>query len=214
LIVTFLRGSNNFESVLGISKCGAVDWTLVGSLVLIMFIFSYIGVKINKKEQALKMKVGRGRGPSDLTFTGKQLLSLCFFAFVGGWVSGALGLGGGSIFNPLMISMGIPPSVSTATGMYMIMFSTAASSTIYIVYGAMNIQFAIWLSIWSSMGILTGITIVNKLMKKYKRQSILVFILVGVLAMSALLVPIQSVINLMATLENGNEIWKITSICG
>ena len=155
-----------------------------------MGIFSFLGVVLNRKEQALKQKVGRGRGPSDISFEGKQLFNLCFFAFVGGWVSGALGLGGGSIFNPLMISMGVPPSVSTSTGMYMIMFSTAASSTIYIAYGAMDLQFAVWLSCWSSMGIMTGITIVNKLMKKYKRQSILVFVLVAVLVMSALLVPI------------------------
>jgi len=28
-------------------------------------------------------------------------------AFYGGWVAGALGLGGGAIFNPALISMGV-----------------------------------------------------------------------------------------------------------
>ena len=60
---------------------------------------------------------------------------LLIFAFAGGWVGGALGLGGGSIFNPLMIALGVPPSVSTSTGMYMIMFSSAATTIIYFVYG-------------------------------------------------------------------------------
>ena len=48
-------------------------------------------------------------------------------------MSGALGLGGGSIFNPLLLSMGVPPRVASATGMYMIIFSTGASSLIYII---------------------------------------------------------------------------------
>jgi uncharacterized membrane protein YfcA len=213
LVVTFLRGSKKFDSIIGIEKCSVPDWTLVVLLIVFMGVFSFLGVRLNKKEQALKEKVGRGRGPSDISFEGKQLFNLCFFAFVGGWVSGALGLGGGSIFNPLMISMGVPPSVSTSTGMYMIMLSTAASSTIYIAYGAMDLQFGIWLSCWSSMGILSAITVVNKVMKKYKRQSILVFILVGVLMVSALLVPIQSGLDLVGALADGKDIWKITSIC-
>ena len=50
LIVTFLRGSKKFDSIVGIEKCGVVDWTLVVSLLVVMFIFSYIGVRINKKE--------------------------------------------------------------------------------------------------------------------------------------------------------------------
>lgn len=57
----------------------------------------------------------------------------------GGWVSGALGLGGGSIFNPLMISLGVPPSVSTATGMYMILWSASASSIMYYTFGTLNV---------------------------------------------------------------------------
>ena len=82
---------------------------------------------------------------------------LLVFAFLGGWVSGAFGLGGGSIFNPLMIELGVPPTVSTSTGMYMIMFSTFASSVIYISYGALNLKFGLWLGFWSVVGIIIGI---------------------------------------------------------
>jgi len=87
---------------------------------------------------------------------------LLFFAFVGGWVGGALGLGGGSIFNPLMISLGVPPSVSTATGMYMIMFSSGASTMMYLSYSSLNVEFSLWLGFWSSCGILIGVSLVNK----------------------------------------------------
>lgn len=78
-------------------------------LVVIMISASYIGVMINKREQLLKIKVGNGLSSGDIEFRGKQLFNLIFFAFWGGWVSGALGLGGGCIFNPLMISMGVLP---------------------------------------------------------------------------------------------------------
>lgn len=80
----------------------------------------------------------------------------------------------------------------------MIMFSTLASSVIYITYGALNLDYALWLGFWSVIGIMGGIGLVNGLIKKYQRQSILVFILVLVLGISAIMVPIF----------NGLEVWK------
>ena len=136
------------------------------------------------------MKIGRGLVENDIRYKGKPLFYLLFFAFWGGWVGGALGLGGGSIYNPLMIALGVPPSVSTATGMYMIMLSTSASSVMYISYGAMPINYAIWLSVWCSAGIVLGITAINYIMKKSSRQSFLVFIMSVILILSLLLVPI------------------------
>ena len=151
---------------------------------------SFIGVYINKREQRLKQKVGKGTVSSDLQYSGRPLFYLMVFAFIGGWVSGAFGLGGGSVFNPLMIELGVPPTVSTSTGMYMIMFSTFASSFIYISYGALDIPFAIWLGFWSVIGILLGVSIVNSYIARYNRQSLIVFILCFVLGISAILVPI------------------------
>ena len=62
----------------------------------------------------------------EIVYSGKNLQKILFFAFVGGMVN-AFGLGGGVIFNPMFIEMGLCPQVVTATGMYMILFS--ASST-------------------------------------------------------------------------------------
>lgn len=150
---------------------------------------------------------------SELKYRGRPLFYLLFFAFVGGWVSGAFGLGGGSVFNPLMIELGVPPQVSTSTGMYMIMFSTFASSVMYISFGALNQEFALWLGFWSMIGILGGMVLVDSLIKKYNRQSIIVFILCLVLALSAVLVPIFNGIEVMQRIEAGKDVWKFTSIC-
>ena len=138
---------------------------------------------------------------------------MLFFAFVGGWVSGALGLGGGSIYNPLMIALGVPPSVSTSTGMYMIMMSTTASSIIYISYGVMPILFSIWLSVWCSAGIIAGIVAINHVMKKTARQSILVFIMTTVLFLSLCLVPIMSGLAAVDAVNKNHDIWENTPLC-
>ena len=71
---------------------------------------------------------------SDLKYTKKNITKLIVAALVGGWTAGALGLGGGIIFTPLLLYLGVPARVTSSTGMYMIMFSTFASCTLYIIF--------------------------------------------------------------------------------
>ena len=44
--------------------------------------------------------------------------------FFAGWAAGAIGLGGGSIYNPALLALGVNPKVAGATGMYLVMFTT------------------------------------------------------------------------------------------
>jgi uncharacterized membrane protein YfcA len=156
-----------------------------------MLMLTVLGLYINRSEQALKIKVGKGLVPSDIRYTGKQLLVLPLFAFLGGLISGTLGIGGSSVFNPIMIGLGVPPIVATSTGMYMVLYSTGASTVMYLNYGTMNLQFMVWLSFWSSIGIVVGINMVNSIMQKYNRQSILVAMLAVILVVSAVLVTMD-----------------------
>ena len=57
--------------------------------------------------------------------------------------------------------MGVPPSVSSATGMYMILYSTAASSSIYIVYSMLDFNFGFWIGVWCAVGTIAGLKVMN-----------------------------------------------------
>jgi uncharacterized membrane protein YfcA len=86
-----------------------------------------------KYEQSLKMKANGGTlGSWEVVLEGNQT-KLVVFSFCGGLIAGALGLGGSIIFQPLLLSMGVPPTVASATGMYMVLFSTGAVTVIYII---------------------------------------------------------------------------------
>ena len=89
--------------------------------------------------------------------------------FGGGFVAGALGLGGGVIFNPYLIGMGVPPKVSSATGMYLIMYSKIAACTVYLLAGKLDIQYGCWIACWSSAGAVVGLFASNWYMKRSGR---------------------------------------------
>lgn len=97
-----------------------------------MFILICVGyttsaIKMNRFEQRLRRKYNVNYDPNEINYDGSGLLKLLTVSFFGGWVSGALGLGGGSIYNPSLLAMGVHPKVSSATGMYLVMFSAVNS---------------------------------------------------------------------------------------
>jgi uncharacterized membrane protein YfcA len=134
-------------------------------------------------------------------------------AFLGGWVAGALGLGGGSIFNPLLISMGVPPKVSSATGMYLVTFSKISACLVYFLSGELNINYSLWISGWSTLGSIIGLWLTDIYMKKSGRQSIIVFFLTLILFISVIGVPIFGYFDLKKEVEDGNDIWAFRPLC-
>ncbi len=134
VIVNLVRGSKSTASLLsflGYSRCAWYDFTISGSYLLICVAITLLAIRNVNSEQYYKVKYNKGICKSDLKFSPDIVRRLVTVAFIGGWVSGALGLGGGAIFNPVLLSMGIPPSVSSSTGMYLVMFTTLGSSITY-----------------------------------------------------------------------------------
>jgi uncharacterized membrane protein YfcA len=171
---------------------------------------SYYGLVQAKEEQTLKKKFGAGLASSDVNLNGKNVAFLLIFSFLGGWVSGALGLGGGAVFNPLLLSMGVPPRVSSATGMYMIIFSTAASTLSYYLNGLLIFNYGLFVGFFCVLGTYIGMVLLEKMMGKQNKQSYLVFLLSFVLGLSAVAVVFFGV----GTLDLGSsKTWQYGSIC-
>ena len=113
-------------------------------------------------EERLKRDVGHPvLDANDIKFNNKNLKKLMGGAFLGGIVN-SLGLSGGVVFNPLLINMGVQPQAATATGMYMILYSSAASTLVFLTYGGLPISFALWIGMWSVIAILISLRFVKR----------------------------------------------------
>lgn len=188
LVLTFVniwRGSKSSSSVFGVETCSIEDWFSLVIFLIYCIIVSTIGVKQTQHEQYLKIKYGTGLANSDIKLEGSNLIKLIGFSYVGGFVSGAFGLGGGAIFNPLLLSFGVPPKVASSTGMYMIIFATCSSCIQYYINNMLILNYGIWVGLWCIFGTYAGMKLIDKLMKKWDRQSPLVFLLSFILGISA-----------------------------
>ena len=77
----------------------------------------------------------------------------------------------------------------------------------------MNFQFGLACTISSSIGSFFGTIIIQKLVSKYKRYSILILILGGVLGVSTIMIPIHTLINIIKDVKDGRNIWTFSNPC-
>jgi len=106
---------------------------------------------------------------SDIVFEGLTLVKVLFLALGGGFIAGALGLGGGVIFNPMLLSMGVPPMVSKATSLYLITFSKVITCIVYFIYGQLVLDYSAWIAFVSVIGGLAGVAFAIWYIKRFKR---------------------------------------------
>ena len=106
---------------------------------------------------------------SDVVFEGWTLAKVLFLGLGGGFIAGALGLGGGVLFNPLLLTMGVPPMVSKATSLYLITFSKVITCIVYFIYGQLIIDYSAWVAFVSVIGGLSGVAFAIWYINRFKK---------------------------------------------
>ena len=151
---------------------------------------------------------------SDLDMSQTRTINnLVMLGFGGGLVSGCVGLGGGAIYNPMLISLGVPPTVSSATGLYLVFFSKFASCFVYYLNGELEIAYGLWIGLFSTLGMIISLLYAQEYIKKSGRQSLIVWSLVVVFFIAIITVPIFGIASLKNQAEEGVDIKAFTSVC-
>lgn len=135
--------------------------------------------------------------PSDIRIhENNTLVYILAMAFVGSLLGNALGLGGGFIYNPVQMGLGVAPSVAASTSMYMIMFSAAAATSLLLVFGQVNIPYVLFLAVSCGIGVILGMYFIGGLVKRFKRQSIVAICLAVIITISTGLSAVSNIISL------------------
>lgn len=213
MLINLIRGSPKNESIIGMNKCGTASWSLLAMFIVLCLFLTYFNVKKVRHEDALKRRLN-ATVTSDINVNDRgTLIFILSLAFVGSFFGNALGLGGGFIYNPVQLSLGVAPSVAASTSMYMIMFSSLASSTLLLIFGQVNIPYVLYLAISCGIGVFIGMYFIGKLLKKWKRQSIVAICLAVILTIATGLAGYGNITNLMQQRDNGLDIFTGDSLC-
>lgn len=213
IAMNFLQPTDSYDSPLGIKKCDAGYFGIICLFVLLCVGVTVFAVHLNRKEQDLKIKYSVNYKEGDILYKGKNLVTLVAIGFFGGFIAGALGLGGGSIYNPAFLAMGVHPKSSGSTGMFLVMISTINSVAIVYVNGYLEFYFACWISLYALIGSLIGMASTDWVVKKTGKPSILVWLLVFVFLISTISTPIFGYIQISESASKGRDVWAFRDFC-
>ncbi len=73
--------------------------------------------------------------------------------------------------------------------------------------------YGMWLAFWCALGTIVGLTLINKLIERLGRPSILVFILMGILVLGAIATIIEESLKISHEIKENESVWEIKGIC-
>ena len=143
LLSNIMKGGGGLESPLGI-KCGSKAYWMAEGLVLLatLAVFAYARSYLLERTWQRSL-VGFPYLDSDVKWDSRSTIVHPLLCTGAGLVAGLCGVGGGLIKAPLMLGLGVDPSVTTATSSTMILFTTFITTTSFLVFGVLQMDYAI-----------------------------------------------------------------------
>jgi hypothetical protein len=121
-----------------------------------------------------------------------------------GMCAGMFGIGGGMITVPLMLAMGVHPAVVTATSSTMVFFTAALSTSSFAVFDLILWDYACVCILVGFFASLVGQGVMQRARRSktggsnFERNSFIAYCIGGVIMMSALLMTIQYVLQIVS----------------
>ena len=112
-------------------------------------------------------------------------------------MTGMLGIGGSTVYNPLLIVMDIHPQVATATGMYIVLVGSVVNIIYYLGQGDWRTGYELVQGAIMLCAATSGIILANTMIKKLGRPSILVLLLALVVIISIVFIPIVEILKVL-----------------
>ncbi len=192
-----------------IDRCSISYWILLIAYIPIGLIITIQAAKSILSENKYRLDIGFPYDKNDIMWRQDLLYKFPIFGFLAGTVAGSVGIGGGLLLGPLLIELGINPVISTVTSNFLVLFTSSSTSIQFTLAGMMNINYGGICTFFSMSGSLIGTLTLHYILIIYKRESILVFVLVLVLVISSIILPIYSILQI----SNGDKLLDFSSFC-
>ena len=124
VIYSLFKGGRGTESLVGIEGCSGGFAGLLVAFVIITLCFTLLTGWMLFKETISWNKCGYPWWKEDIKWDKSKIIMIPLLAFFAGIAAGLLGIGGGLILGPFMMSWGMNPQVSAATSSFMILMTS------------------------------------------------------------------------------------------
>lgn len=176
-----------------INKCSVFYWLqIVLQFIVVgligLAVINYVAYDYTKKRESNFVFL-----EGDIVWKKENIIKFVLIASLTGMLSTYMGIGGGMLITPIMIQVGMIPEVVVATSAISTLFSSLISTINYVIDGKLLWSYGIAFSLSSGLGSIIGLKLSDYLLKKFKRQSVIIFIVSMILFTSIILLITNSV---------------------
>ncbi|KAF4044218.1 Sulfite exporter TauE/SafE [Phytophthora infestans] len=207
LVQSMLRGGHGAPSIIGIT-CNSADYWMLSLLPLLILvaITLWVGHQL-RLQNRLKVLCNYPFAQGDVHWIKRRVLVFPALCSMAGVAAGLLGIGGGMVKGPIMLEMGILPPVQSATANFMILFTSSSTTLQFAINGQfpgqLQYDYMAWFALMGCIGGFCGQKVVAYLVKKYRRESIMVYLLAVTIGLSALAMGIIGLKSTLRDIEKG-----------
>ena len=178
-----------------IDKCSLYYWIHTVSQFFIVGIIGFLIIKYLANDYEKKRQNNYIFLEGDIIWKKENITKFILIATVTGALSTYMGIGGGMLITPIMMQVGMIPEVVVATSSITTFFSSTISTINYILVGKLLINYGLLYSFVSALGSIFGLILSNIILTKFRRQSIIIFIVSLILFTSIILLVTNGLTN-------------------
>jgi uncharacterized membrane protein YagU involved in acid resistance len=209
-----IEGNSKLPSMLGIRRCSPIYWFCFCAFAIFLVVYAKTIYNKIRKEEEQRVFLGNSeefRIGSDKT--AKRIDIILLFCFLGGIMSGMLGVGGGIVMTPLMLELGVLPKIASSTANFLLVFTSSAGSFLFIISKQLIWDYAIFYAILCSAASVIGSIYISAYIKRTNRTSVLIYTLFYLMILSLIILPINGIKHAYYDIKSGFNLFEFRSFC-
>lgn len=180
--------------------CSHTYWMQHIGLVGACFCFTAAGARVIRSKLSSKESL-----EGMLTWTDRTLLLYPLLATGAGFLGGFLGIGGGIIMGPVLLELGMDAQASQATTATFVFLSSSLAALQFMVLGKAMPEFAAWFTMWVIVSTFVGQTVVDYILQRWRRSSLIVLSIAGIIAGSMVMMTAIGARDIYSDLVRGAD---------
>lgn len=211
IIDQIIEGNSKVPSLIGIKKCSFFYWVVFIVYCCISLLFLKVAFSKIEARYAYKKSIDPSINDSKIKYIETNTARIAILTIFAGIISSMVGIGGGMITNPILLSMGLDPKATSSTSTFLIVTTAIASSFIYLISGQLDLSFAICMGVPCTISAYFGSEEILKYIHRTGKNSVLLSIMLWFLIISMVVVLFKSYFEI----KEGNDlnIFKLKSYC-
>lgn len=193
-VFTILKGGGNFVSPVGVGCASKGFWLLYFSAVPWVLTFAVGFRRMLMNEHAARIRCGASFSSDEVQWDSWNTIKYPLICAIAGLLAGLFGVGGGIVKGPLMLEMGIMPAVAAASAAAMILYTSAAASISFMVFGLLDKTYGAIFFTLGIIGTTFGQCVVSRWSARHKRQSPTVLSIGLVIVLSSFFIGVNTAV--------------------